>query len=121
MRRPVGGIPPSRRKQRSIDRARTAFGVGDGRGGKAMAGHPGAGRDRLGALATVTARGAAVAESALRAAVSERLGESRFGLWFGDGVRLGLNGQGDALEVRVPDAFFRDWIGRHYTTSLLEA
>jgi chromosomal replication initiator protein len=63
----------------------------------------------------------AVAESALRAAVSERLGESRFGLWFGDGVRLALNGEGDALEVRVPDTFFRDWIGRHYTTSLLEA
>ncbi|HZW31064.1 MAG TPA: chromosomal replication initiator protein DnaA [Isosphaeraceae bacterium] len=57
----------------------------------------------------------------MRAAVSERVGESRFGLWFGDGVRLGLNGEGDALEVRVPDAFFRDWIGRHYTTSLLEA
>ncbi len=86
-----------------------------------MAGHPGQGRDRLGALATVSAGGPAVAESALRAAVSERVGESRFGLWFGDGVRLGLNGEGDALEVRVPDAFFRDWIGRHYTTSLLEA
>jgi chromosomal replication initiator protein len=53
--------------------------------------------------------------------VSQRLGASRFGLWFGDGVQLGVTGDGDALEVRVPDAFFRDWIQRHYTTSLLEA
>ncbi len=59
--------------------------------------------------------------SALRAAISERVGESRFGLWFGDGVHLGLSGDGSALEVRVPDAFFRDWIQRHYTDSLLEA
>jgi chromosomal replication initiator protein len=65
-------------------------------------------------------------EAALRAAVSERLGEARFGLWFGDGVRLGVssngnNGDGDALEVRVPDPFFREWIRSHYTDSLLEA
>ena len=60
-------------------------------------------------------------ESALRTAVSERLGPTRFGLWFGESVRLGLSGQGDALEVRVPDPFFREWIQSHYTTSLLEA
>jgi chromosomal replication initiator protein len=53
--------------------------------------------------------------------VSERLGEARFGLWFGDGVQMGLSGDGDALEIRVPDGFFREWIQRHYTTSLLEA
>ena len=29
-------------------------------------------------------------ESALRAAVSERLGATRFGLWFGESVRLGI-------------------------------
>jgi chromosomal replication initiator protein len=86
-----------------------------------MAGHPGHGRGRVGTHAP--ARGPAVetSASALRAAVSERVGESRFGLWFGDGVQLGLSGDGNALEVRVPDAFFRDWIKRHYTTSLLEA
>ncbi len=71
------------------------------------------------------ARGPAVeastSASELRAAISERVGESRFGLWFGDGVDLGLSGDGNALEVRVPDAFFRDWIKRHYTSSLLEA
>ena len=27
-------------------------------------------------------------ESTLRAAVAERIGEARFGLWFGEGVRL---------------------------------
>ena len=31
-------------------------------------------------------------ESTLRAAVAERLGEARFGLWFGEGVRLGVDG-----------------------------
>src|SRR4051812_33401875 len=86
-----------------------------------MAGHPGHGRDRMGAAPTVAARGPAVAESAFRAAVSERVGEARFGLWFGEGVQLGVSGDGDALGVRVPDAFFRDWIRRHYTASLLEA
>jgi len=60
-------------------------------------------------------------EAALRAAVSDRLGKARFGLWFGDGVRLGLSGDGGALEVQVPDAFFREWIQSHYTTSLMEA
>ncbi len=64
---------------------------------------------------------APVDESALRAAVSERLGAAKFGLWFGDGVDLGFSGDGDALEVRVPDEYFRDWIRRHHTGSLLEA
>ncbi len=59
--------------------------------------------------------------SALRAAVSERVGESRFGLWFGEGVELDLSGDGEALQVRVPDEFFRDWIRRHYSSSLIEA
>ncbi len=91
------------------------------RGDGTMAGHPGHGRDRAGMHAP--ARGPAVAAepSALHAAVSERVGESRFGLWFGDGVHLGFSGDGSALEVRVPDAFFRDWIRRHYSESLLEA
>jgi len=72
-------------------------------------------------LLTAGSRQFAVEESALRAAVSERLGEVRFGRWFGDGVRLALSGDGDALEVRVPDPFFRQWIQSHYSTSLVEA
>ena len=60
-------------------------------------------------------------ESALRAAVAERLGELRFGLWFGEEVHLGLSGDGDALEVQVPNAFFREWIRGHFTASLVEA
>ena len=91
-----------------------------------MAGHPGRttgrGRSRMrGDQATETAAAAMIDESALRAAVSERLGASKFGLWFGEGVDLRLSGDGDGLDVRVPDAFFRDWIRRHYTGSLLEA
>jgi chromosomal replication initiator protein len=67
------------------------------------------------------ATAATIDGSAIRAAVSERLGEAKFGLWFGDGVELRLSGDGDALDVRVPDEFFREWIRRHYTGSLLEA
>src|SRR3954451_19059264 len=58
-------------------------------------------------------------ETTLRAAVAERLGESRFGLWFGEGVRLGV--AGDALEVGVPNAFFREWIQAHFAGNLIEA
>ncbi len=52
-------------------------------------------------------------ETTLKAAVAERLGESRFGLWFGEGVRLGVADDSDSLEVGVPNAFFRDWIQGH--------
>src|ERR1700704_5657462 len=58
-------------------------------------------------------------ESKLRTAVAERLGEARFGLWFGEGVRLGIDG--DALEVGVPNAFFREWIQGHFAGNLIEA
>jgi chromosomal replication initiator protein len=58
-------------------------------------------------------------ESTLRAAVAERLGDGRFGLWFGEGVRLGVDG--DALEVGVPNAFFREWIQGHFAGNLIEA
>ncbi|WP_315850091.1 DnaA N-terminal domain-containing protein, partial [Singulisphaera acidiphila] len=58
-------------------------------------------------------------ESTLRTAVAERLGEGRFGLWFGEGVRLGV--ADDALEVGVPNAFFREWIQGHFATNLIEA
>lgn len=55
-------------------------------------------------------------EPALRAAVAERVGESRFGLWFGDEVRLGV--EGDCLTVGVPNRFFRDWIRGKYAGDL---
>jgi chromosomal replication initiator protein len=60
-------------------------------------------------------------EGALRAAIAQRLGESRFRLWFGDGVRLGLSGDGESLHVCVPNVFFREWIRDHFSTSLVEA
>ena len=58
-------------------------------------------------------------EAPLRTALAERLGESRFGLWFGEGVSLGVSG--DAVEVGVPNAFFRDWIAGHFARNLVEA
>src|SRR5947209_12259593 len=58
-------------------------------------------------------------EAPLRLALAERLGESRFGLWFGEGVSLGV--AGDAVEVGVPNAFFRDWIAGHFARNLVEA
>ncbi|GAC1450131.1 MAG: chromosomal replication initiator protein DnaA [Isosphaeraceae bacterium] len=58
-------------------------------------------------------------EVRLREAVSQRLGSGRYGLWFGEGVSLGL--QGDAIEVGVPNAFFREWIQGHFAGNLLEA
>ncbi|QEH39067.1 Chromosomal replication initiator protein DnaA [Aquisphaera giovannonii] len=60
-------------------------------------------------------------ESALREALSERVGPSKFGLWFGEGVHLGVPGDGGALEVQVPSVFFRDWIRDHFSPSLIDA
>jgi chromosomal replication initiator protein len=84
-----------------------------------MAGHPGNSTEQP--PRTPSARPFGAQELALRAAVSQKLGEVRFGRWFGNGVRMALSGEGDALEVRVPDPFFRTWIRNHYSTSLLEA
>lgn len=69
----------------------------------------------------IESHGPPILEDALRSAVSDRLGVTRFALWFGGNVRLGLNRQGDSLVVRVPDIFFRDWIKRHYTPTLMDA
>ena len=68
-------------------------------------------------MSTALAQAPAI-ETTLRAAMAERLGESRFGLWFGEGVRLGV--ADDALEVGVPNAFFRDWIQGHFSKNLIE-
>jgi len=60
-------------------------------------------------------------EGALRGAVAERVGETRFGLWFGDGVRMGLAGDGGSVEVQVPNAYFRDRIRNCFAASLADA
>jgi chromosomal replication initiator protein len=60
-------------------------------------------------------------EKALRAVLARELGDAKYGLWFGDGVRLALSGDGATLEVRVPSVFFRDWIQGHFAASLREA
>ena len=60
-----------------------------------------------------------VSESDLRSAISQRIGETKFGVWFGDGVRLGVDG--DRLVVGVPNGFFREWIRTHYTHDLIQA
>jgi chromosomal replication initiator protein len=84
-----------------------------------MAVHSTDGRDQIGPDAATHAP--AKLEEALRSAVSDRVGATRFALWFGGNVRLELNRDGDSLIVRVPDSFFRDWIERHYTSSLTDA
>ena len=60
-------------------------------------------------------------EGALRGAVADRVGENRFGLWFGDGVRMGLAGDGGSVEVQVPNAYFRDRIRSCFAASLADA
>ena len=58
-------------------------------------------------------------DTQLREAVAQRLGSARFGLWFGEGVKLGVDG--DSLRVGVPNAFFREWIQGHFAGNLAEA
>ncbi len=58
-------------------------------------------------------------ESRLREAVAEKIGEAKFGLWFGEGVRFGVDG--DSLTVDVPNGFFRERIRGHFAGSLVEA
>jgi chromosomal replication initiator protein len=84
-----------------------------------MAEHPGHTQGRLAAPAS----GCAIdpLEKALRAALSERLGDARYGLWFGRGVRLSLDHTSDVLEVWIADPFIQDWIQNHYVSTLLEA
>ncbi|MGE3822370.1 MAG: chromosomal replication initiator protein DnaA, partial [Isosphaeraceae bacterium] len=70
------------------------------------------------AVALTPAGGTGV-EARLREVLAERIGGARFGLWFGEGVKLGVDG--DALEVGVPNAFFREWIEGHFARNLTEA
>ncbi len=60
-------------------------------------------------------------EGALREAVAGRIGEDRFGLWFGDGARLGVVGDGESVEVLAPNAFFRDRIQSGFAANVAEA
>jgi chromosomal replication initiator protein len=60
-------------------------------------------------------------EARLREVLAERIGGPRFGLWFGEGVKLGVDPDADALEVGVPNAFFREWIQGHFAASLVAA
>jgi chromosomal replication initiator protein len=82
-----------------------------------MAEHPGLTEDQRAVQPHITA--ADSYEDTLRSGLVERLGEARFGLWFGNGVRLGVNADIGILEVRVPDLFFQEWIQNHYTDTLL--
>jgi chromosomal replication initiator protein len=84
-----------------------------------MAVHSGEGQDQC--ALNIGSDSPAILEEALRSAVFDRVGATRFALWFGGNVRLGLNRDGDSLIVRVPDSFFRDWIERHYTPNLVDA
>lgn len=59
-------------------------------------------------------------DPALLAAIAARVGESRFDRWLGQGVHLGLSGEGDSLRVRVPNSFYRQWIDSHLSGSLVE-
>ena len=54
----------------------------------------------------------------LRTALAERLGESRYELWFGEGVELGVKGQ--TLDVGVPNTFVSEWIQAHFAKNLAE-
>ena len=77
--------------------------------------------DRDQSSKSVDVNGSAILEESLRSAVSERVGATRFALWFGGNVRLGLSREGDVLVVRVPDPFFQKWIERHYAPTLADA
>ena len=59
-----------------------------------------------------------VGSAGLRSALAERLGTSRYDLWFGEGVELGVDG--DAIWIDVPSAFFRDWIQSHFANTVVE-
>lgn len=59
-----------------------------------------------------------IPEDMLRNALAEKIGVARYELWFGEGTRLGVDG--DALHIQVPTRFFQNWIQSHYTQTLIE-
>ena len=85
-----------------------------------MAGHPEQERDQTGTRVI----GSRVRRSwRTRCARRCPSGWARHGLVSGSAAVCGwgLSGDGSALEVQVPDPFFREWIQSHYTNSLIEA
>ena len=71
------------------------------------------------ALPIMAAAATGVSEDALREVLAKKLGSTRYDLWFGEGTRLGVDGE--TLAVGVPNPFFREWIQGHFATSLVEA
>jgi len=57
--------------------------------------------------------------SALRLALADKVGQQRFDLWFGTGVRL-APGVG-ALAVEVPNQFTLDWLRTHFRAEIESA
>lgn len=60
-------------------------------------------------------------EPEVRATIAQVLGESRYQLWFGEGVRVGLDPDERTLEIGVPNGYFRDWIRDHYGGAVSDA
>lgn len=53
---------------------------------------------------------------AVRAALAERIGQHRYELWFGSETQLQCDGT--TLTLRVPNAFFQDWIQVNFRSEL---
>ena len=60
-------------------------------------------------------------ESELRAVLAELVEPSRYALWFGEEVRLGLLDGGETLEVQVPNEAFGHRLESRFTDSLIES
>ena len=60
-------------------------------------------------------------ESELRAALAELVEPSRYALWFGEEVRLGLLDGGETLEIRVPNDAFRHRLESRFADPLIES
>jgi chromosomal replication initiator protein len=57
--------------------------------------------------------------SALRSALADRVGRSRFELWFGESTRLEL--ADGTLTIGVPSPFFQDWIRTNFRLQIENA
>jgi len=57
--------------------------------------------------------------SAMRAALADRVGTSRYELWFGDSTRFEVDG--DTLKIGVPSDFYRQWIRSNFRAQIDDA
>ncbi|MGA2258992.1 MAG: DnaA/Hda family protein, partial [Thermoguttaceae bacterium] len=57
--------------------------------------------------------------SALLAALADKVGKERFGLWFGPRTRIEWDGR--ALTIGAPNQFFLDWIRSNFGTAVEDA